>query len=497
MNDLDQELKLLEEKKRRRQLRSSLHSWSRHATGFEPAAHHDFLNDRLEDVTFGRLGNLIFLMPPGAAKSKYISNGFPPWWMSKNKQGTILATSYSHTLIESFGGNCRNLVEHNQNELGITLKSDRKAAGEWETNEGGRYFCAGVGAGLAGHRADLAFIDDYLGNQEDADSKTVREKQWQWYLNDFCPRLKPGCPIIIVANRRHEDDLVGRILNEEPELWTLVRLPMEAEEEDPLGRNIGDTLWPEWFLRNPKAIAQVARAKKNPRTWAGLYQQRPAPEEGLFFNKDWIVEYRPSDLPRDLRFYCASDHAVRTKESNDRTCLLAAGLDSNGRLWILPDWFWDRADTGVVVERMLDMASRRKPLRWWAGSDHITGSIGPFLNKRMLERNIFFPLDEVTARGDKSARAQSIAGRMSAKMVMFPSYAPGWDKAKHEILTFPGGTHDDFVDALAELGRGLDQMVNAHLTVTATGNTLPQQRLTVKWIKDSAKRRERREALNA
>jgi len=303
--------------------------------------------------------------------------------------------------------------------------------------------------------------------------------------------------MIIVANRRHEDDLVGRILNEEDKLWTVVRLPFDAEDDDPLGRKPGEPLWPEWFLKNERAIAQIARARKNARTWAGLFQQRPAPEEGNFFKKDWIVEYRPDDLPRDLRFYSASDHAVRTKESNDLTCLLSAGLDSNGRLWILPDWFWDRADTGVVVERMLDMAARRKPLRWWAGSDHITGSIGPFLSKRMLERNVFFPLDEVSARGDKSARAQSIAGRMSAKMVMFPSFAPGWDKAKHEILTFPGGTHDDFVDALAELGRGLDQMVNAHLTVTVTSNTIPRQRLTVQWVKDSAKRRERREVLNA
>jgi predicted phage terminase large subunit-like protein len=266
---------------------------------------------------------------------------------------------------------------------------------------------------------------------------------------------------------------------------------MLAEDNDPLGRSPGERLWPDWYTEE-----QVAEARLDARTWAGLYQQRPAPEEGNFFKKDWLVEYRPADLPRDLHYYCSSDHACKTKQVNDRTCLLPAGVDPNGRIWILPDWFWDRADTGVVVEKMLQMAQRRKPLRWWAGSDHITGSIGPFLSRRMQETGVYFPLDEVTSRGDKSARAQSIAGRMSQKMVMFPSYAPGYDKVKHEVLTFPGGTHDDFVDALSELGRGLDQIIKPTLTVRTGNSPLPNlnRPITMRWIKESHKRREREEA---
>jgi hypothetical protein len=115
----------------------------------------------------------------------------------------------------------------------------------------------------------------------------------------------------------------------------------------------------------------------------------------------------------------------------------------------------------------------------------------------MQETNTFFPLEEVTTGGkNKTARAQSIAGRMSQKMVFFPSDMPGWDRAKHEILTFPGGAHDDFVDALAELGRGLAKMIPATLTVNTTGNSMPvwNKPITMRWVKESHKRREKQEA---
>ena len=489
----DPRIILLDRKKeelRRRQMRGSLLEWATYLCNendlpsippdSKPALHHRFILDRLQSVVEGRIRKLMILVPPGAGKSVYTSIAFPTYFLNVFPNRTILACSHTHTLVEGFGRYCRNIVERHSNVLGYGLSSDSTAAGDWQTNKKGRYFCAGVGGNIAGHRAGLGLIDDYCGSQEQADSESERQKTVDWYKNDFVPRLWPTAPQIIIANRRHEADLVGWILENRPEGWVVIRLPMLAEDEDPLGRSPGDRLWPEWYTDE-----QVQEARKDPRTWAGLYQQRPAPEEGNFFKKDWLVEYRPADLPRDLNFYCASDHACKTKQVNDRTCLLPAGVDPNGRIWILPDWFWDRADTGVVVEQMLKMAQRRKPLRWWAGSDHITGSIGPFLSRRMQETGIYFPLDEVTARGDKSARAQSIAGRMSQKMVMFPSYAPGWDKAKHELLTFPGGAHDDFVDALSELGRGLDQIVKPNLTVR-TGNTaLPDlnRPITMRWIK--------------
>ena len=499
-----QEKTLLEATQRRREIRKKLVSWSLYRHPHEPPAkHHMFLLDRLQAVVEGRLihpktglpcRRLMVLMPPGSAKSTYISIDFPPWLLANFPTYRILGCSFAVDLMESFSRQCRNIVEQEHKILGYSVASDSRSVNEWHTNKGGTFKCAGVGGGISGRRADLGFVDDYLANEEEANSQVVRDKQYAWYRSDFVPRLKPNAIRIIVANRRHEDDLVGRLEASEGDEWVIIKLPMLAEENDPLGREIGERLWPEYFTDS-----MVKEARITPRTWAGLYQQRPAPEEGDYFKKEWLVGYTPADLSaiekQGLRYYCSSDHALKEKETNDRNCLLSAGVDSSSRIWILPDWYWARCNTAELVEQMLSMAKRRKPIRWFAGADHISGSIGPFLSKRMVETGNYFPVEELTAKRDLQARAQSIAGRMAAKMILFPKYAPGWDLFEHELLTFPAGKNDDVVAALAELGRGLDQMHGADKPKEEVPEFLREGwRPTVKWVlRSDAKRREEEE----
>ena len=494
------EQQLLEETQRRRRIRNDLIAWSQHL-GFEPALHHRYLINVLEKVSRGDLRKVMIMMPPGAAKSTYTSKSFPPWYLGQHPTHPILACSHSASLAATFGRAARNNVEAHSNILGYELAKDSQAADEWETSKGGRYFCAGVGGKIAGHRAGLGFIDDYLGSQEDADSKVIRDKQWDWYTGDFYPRLWPGAPQVIVANRRHEDDLIGRLLAEEKDEWAQIRFPMLAEDDDVLGRQRGEILWPEWFTME---MAEKARSK-NARIWACLYQQRPAPEEGDYFQRKDIVEYTLDDLAaaqaRGMRFYGASDHAVRTGQENDYTLLLIVGVDTIGRVWVMPDWFWEKADTLTVCEKMMALAKKYRPIMWWAGADHITGSIGPFLRKMMLEQSFFFPLDEQTSNRDKMAKCRSIAGRMQQQLVLFPKFANRWDEAKHELLTFPGALHDEWPDALGCVGRGLESMFAPTAISVPQPTELPTQFVpTMDWVRSShnrlAKQRKRELAMN-
>jgi len=475
----------------RREIRRSFLAWCVAALAFKqetPALHHRLIIDVLEKVTRGEVKNVMFLMPPGAAKSTYTSVLFPPWYLCQHPQNLILACSYSYSLIEGFGRQCRDLIDLHKNELGYELSKSAAAAGDWRISKGGGYFCAGVGSGIAGHRADLGFIDDYLGSQQDADSATIRQSQYNWYRNDFWPRLKPNAAQVIIANRRHEDDLVGRLLAEEPDKWLLIRLPMIAEDKDPLGRRPGERLWPEWFTDE-----MVAVAKKVPRTWAGLYQQRPAPEEGNYFKKDWIVTYSLADLAAvertGLRKYVGADYAVRKDAENDEFCFLPVGVDASDRIWVLPDWYWQRADTGEAVNAQIEMGRKHSPICWWAGRENITGAIEPFLFKRMREEQVYIPVVELSESKDKQAKAQSIKGRMSQKMVLFPRFAPDWEKALNQLLTFPAGTHDDFVDALSKIGQGLGiLMPHRPATPDPDGPLNAWQRMTLGWVKQSDRR---------
>lgn len=483
----------------RRALRRDFRSWCLHALrdrGMVPAKHHDLLIATLQAVADGEVRNVIFLLPPGAAKSTYTSVLFPPWYLNRHPQNLILACSYSYSLIEGFGRQCRDIISSESVNLGYDLSKTAAAAGDWRISVSGRnaggYFCAGVGSGIAGHRADLGFIDDYLGSQEDADSQLIRDKQWAWYWNDFWPRLKPQAAQVIVANRRHEDDLIGRLLEKKSNQWTVIRLPMLAEENDPLGRQPGERLWPEWFTEE-----QVQAARALPRVWAGLYQQRPSPEEGEFFKRQWFTPYRPDDLlaveKSGLRYYVGADYAVSKGEENDRTCFLCVGVDSSDRIWILPDWYWERCNSFEAVEASISMAKRRKPIAWWLGKEVITKAIGPFLTKRMQETGIYIPTEGLSEAKDKQTKAQAIRARATQKMIMVPEYAPGWDLAFQEILTFPGGKHDDFVDALAKIGQGLALMTKPDKPASApfTG-LLPSPTLTMKYVRWSDRAKQRR-----
>jgi hypothetical protein len=278
------------ELQRRRSIRRSLTEWCRSA-GFEPAAHHRLLLDKLEEVSSGKIDRLAVFMPPGAAKSTYASILYTPWHLAQNPKANVIAASHTAELAEKFGRRVRNLIVEHSPVLGVGLAPDSQAAGRWETDHGGEYFAAGVGGAIAGRRADLVVIDDPIRSREDADSETVRDKIWDWYKSDLYTRLKPGGRIVLIQTRWHEDDLAGRLLADMAaggDHWEVISLPALAEADDPLGRTVGQPLWPEW---EDEANLERKRRAVGARDWSALYQQRPAPEDGDYFKLEWLKHY--------------------------------------------------------------------------------------------------------------------------------------------------------------------------------------------------------------
>lgn len=464
-----------------------------------PVLHHLVLLELVQRAVDGTLvhphtgnpcSNLMVLMPPGAAKSTYISKDAPPWILQRRKGCRILACSYSAELIESFSRDCRNTVEMEAKVLGYSLSPDSRAVAEWSTTNGGTYRCMGIGAGISGRRADIAYIDDYIGSEEDADSKLIRDKQWTWYNGDFWPRLKPQAVQIIVANTRHEDDLVGRILAREEKSWVVVRIPFFAKENDALGRPAGDRsmishidfntataedivedpkaqifldsrLWPEYFTR-----LQAAKVLKMPaRTQSGLYGQSPAPEDGDYFKSEWLKPYTRAQyeelMKSNVRIYGAGDWAVSEQKDANRVCLGTVAVNSDSNIYILPDLFWKISGPKDTCVAFVNLCERRKPDIFWSEKGHISQAIGPFLREMMRAEEVYTYIKEHVPSKAKDVRARSIQGRMSMGTVFFPKFASWWPEAEHELLHFPSGKTDDFVDFLAHIGLGLGQLTKA------------------------------------
>lgn len=393
-------------------------------------------------------------MPPGSAKSTYGSMLFPPWFMAQHPDKMVIAASHTHELAERWGRKCRNLVVEHANVLGIRLADGNSAADRWGISDGGEYFAAGVGGSVTGRRADLVVIDDPVRSREDADSEVMREKTDDWFRSDLLTRLKPGGRIVIIQTRWHEDDLSGRLLERMKaggRPWRVLSLPALAGPNDPLGREPGDALWPEWQTRED---LHLIRSDMQPREWSALFQQNPVPEDGDYFKADWIRDIDTLPPKDSLRVFGGSDYAV-TSDGGDYTVHIVLGIDASQRLYVLDLW---RGQTGsdVWIETYCDMVLQWKPMEWGEEQGQIRSGVGPFLERRALERKAFTVRRPFTSKVDKAVRAQSIRGRMAMRGLYVPSDAPWKADFVSELLSFPAGKHDDQVDALGLIGQLLD-----------------------------------------
>ena len=426
-----------------------------------PAKHHKLIIEKLEAVERGEIRRLMIFAPPGSAKSHYASVMFPSWYLGRNPKHNIIAASYGQELADKFGRRVRGVVQEPlwQEIFDNRLSSVSQAANRWALDSGAEYFGVGVGGPIAGYRSDVGIIDDPTKNREEADSETTRNKTKEWYRSDFWPRLKPGARVIIIQTRWHEDDLSGWLLDEAKkggEPWEVLSLPAIAEDNDPLGRVPGDMLWPEWFT--PEMFAEARRDLRN---WTALYQQRPAPEEGDFFKRDWIRWYEGKP-PGVLKYYGASDYAV-TEKGGDYTVHLVVGVDPNDDIYLIDLWR-DQTDSLVWVNTLVELIKLYKPLEWGEESGQITRGLGPLIDKRQREEKAYCYRKQFPSSSDKPTRAQAFRGRMAQGKVFFPKHKPWIDKLIPEILQFPTGKNDDQVDALSLIGRMLGEMVRGKET---------------------------------
>lgn len=443
----------------RRLIRRSLTEYAR-LQGFEPAEHHKLIIRELEAIARGESDNLLIFAPPGSAKSTYVSVLFPAWYLANNPQHNILAATHSVEFAERWGRRVRNDLNLNALVLGVTPDQTNQAASRWALTSGGEYYGVGAGVGISGFRADLGLIDDPFGSREDAWSETVRQKRWDWYIDDFSARLKPGARRVIMHTRWHEEDIAGRVLEQIDKgilKARVVSIPAIAKDGDVLGRKPGEFLWDDPKGYNYGAYLRARRAETSPMMWSALYQQEPAPEEGDYFKADWLKPYDRIPARDTLRVYGASDYAV-TADGGDYTVHVVVGLDPDGRMYLLDLWR-KQAASDEWVEAFCDLVLKWKPIGWAEEQGQIRAGVGPYLDRRSRERRAFVAREAFPTRGDKAVRAQSIRGRMALNGLYVDERAPYFPALRSELLSFPAGKHDDAADALGLLGQLLDTML--------------------------------------
>lgn len=419
----------------------------------------ELLDEHLVAVWERRIDRLAWSMPPQEGKSFRIARTFPLWVLLKNPDTRIVIASFQFGMASRWGRVIRNDIEEHP-ELGLKVRKDRRAAHDWQLDgfEGG-ILCVGIGGSLTGRPADLLIIDDPVKDHAEADSEVMRERAWEWWTGAASSRLGPDAPVIIDMTRWHEDDLMGRMLLDQPERWAYVNIPAIADhdpnrgETDVLGREPGQ--WMQSVRGRTDEQWEKRRLDAGSRTWQALYQGRPSPADGGIFKRHWWQIY---DLPRAIQRDDGTWQVLGAKQvitSWDMTFKDTKGSDyvvgqvwaRNGtNLWLVDQvrGRWDFTETCMQVELLHYK---------WPQSHLILvedKANGPAVLSQLSSR---VPgMVPVTPVDSKLARASAIAPFVEAGNVFLPSpeLAPWVGDFLEEVAVFPNGSHDDQVDAMSQ-----------------------------------------------
>jgi predicted phage terminase large subunit-like protein len=267
-------------------------------------------------------------------------------------------------------------------------------------------------------------------------------------------------------------------------MWYILNIPAKAERsDDPLGRKIGEYLWPEFFPEQHWKIFENAAGREGRRVWASLYQQRPAPEEGGDVDRSKINWYKVGEEPplENLALYGASDYAV-TDKGGDFSEHQIWGQDGGGDLWGLRSWTGQKTPD-VSVDAMLDMVVGAKPnlIRiWFNEGGNIDKAVRPLINKMMKERRVYVDIRALPSMKDKRAKVAAFVARLNAGHVWLPDLPWAHDLIDQLATMNSGGKYDDKADVVGLIGRAMDQFRDVRVeTVVRKQGIKP---FTAEWL---------------
>ena len=421
-----------------------------HGGRWKRARHLDLVCKEMESIIRGETKRLMLFLPPRHGKSMCVTETFPSYFLGHFPRKRVIELSYGDELAQRFGKlNRDKMLEYGPEVFGVNLSQQQATKTNWgiDGTDGGM-ISSGIGGTITGYGADLLIVDDPIKNRAEAESETYRRRLWEEYQSTVATRLHAGGAIIIILTRWHEDDLAARLLNPEygkVEDWKVISLSAIAEENDLLGRDLDEPLWPQggydadWAAQQKETVGSYA--------WNSLYQQHPTPSSGGLFKREWWQRYK--ELPGDLYDYIQSwDCTFKDANTSDYVV---------GQVWA-------RSKKNPAQRYLLDQVRARMTFTETVQAVRTLSAKWPKTTRKLIEDAANGPavidvlkkqvtgIIPVKPMGGKVVRAHAVTAVVEAENVFIPdpSIAPWVHDFIEELSSFPSGAHDDQVDALTQ-----------------------------------------------
>lgn len=320
----------------------------------------------------------------------------------------------------------------------------------------------------SGTRPDLIVIDDLM-NEELVMNKDRRDKLRRWVYGSLIPCRSEKGIIRFVGTPMNMDDPLESLMPKENSKDTVVEpLRIYSRKKKGMWKTIKyrahdetmtKLLWPE--RKRVEDFQQLKADFKEqgiPEVYSCEYLCNPVDDSIRFFKKNDFLGMTKEDLKKEVNYYIAGDFAISERDRADYSVFVVGGMDSDGILHIR-NVIRERMDGLTIVETLLQLQKHYDPMAFGIEDMQISKAIGPFLNRAMVESNVFLNVVPLSPyKSDKTTRARSIQARMRAGAVKFDKDADWFDQFENELLQFPRSKHDDCVDAMSYLGLIIDRM---------------------------------------
>jgi phage terminase large subunit-like protein len=465
---------------------------------WEPLPHINLIIELLHYALAGQIENLAVALSPRLGKSVQISEIFPAYYLGYRPYGKVILVSYGEDLVLDFGEFVRDTFK----EYGYLfptnpqLKQDSKSKSRFKIKDDvGGFYGSTLSGGVLGYGGTLIITDDPLKNMEQAESEVYQDKIQKLFDTTITTRKEKdpytGQPAInIVAHQRlGEKDLIGIILEKEPWIsaeealpllrqgkkmghkWVYLRLPELAEENDILGRAVGEPIWPT--KRNKEELTHIESAMGE-RYFNTIHQQDPQPKPNQYFQPDYfeIIHARPQNIVSEIEWVDLADTAYPEDMALSKRGAATAGiqlaLTADSKLIITNIFeFWkedDERDKSIIQNAKL----QSKKVKHIIPQD--PGQAGKSQIHIFSIKLPGYNFDGVIERGSKEDRAEPVGNWAKINKIyilddgrdlLFPNkYITTYSEQIQRFITqccnFPRTKQKDLVDAFSGAYSELD-----------------------------------------
>lgn len=444
---------------------------------FVPNWHHHLVAEKLEMVAAGTIEKLMVLEPPRHAKTTQCSHHFPAWVLGQQDE-SIIATAYNAAKATEEAGHVQRILASERYRLLFpNVRLPRRSNAQSGHRQGAdkfslidrpraNYRAVGICGSLTGFDKTLGLTDDPTKDQLEALSPTNRDRKWDWWNAVYRTRDTEviagprGIRDVFATTPWHVDDLAGRILENEGDLWHVLRLPAFLTDES-------------WPLRHPQDMRQPFEAlwpkakdmdmllklqKSRPDIFQALYQCRPTAAGGSLFRKDHFKNhFRLGELNRHAGHWLIGvDAAFKAEATSSRVSIQVWCIDyEQCRAYLVHSTSRHRTFTETVNDI-------RSALKIWPQCSElmIEEKANGSAIIDVLRKQVGQIITPYNPKGGKIARAAAISHFVEALCVWVPDGAPWLEDFFAEVLPFPRGKHNDAVDVLSMV---LTKLANSDL----------------------------------